>query len=176
MGNLGDFTPKIEQRTDTFSWFGVEYRVGPSTSSLMLTDWLAEAADIDPEKDQVKAIKSTAGMLRRIVHKDDFTAFWDVCLDRGVEVHHLLELINQIVGRKANRPTRRRSGSRPGRRDTALRSAAASSAPSARPTGTAPGQPVMTVMKRLERQGRSDLAMAVVATERARRAEAGTAG
>jgi len=172
LGELGK--PKIRE-VDTFTWFGpcsaacasdtapdgfahtwtagcAEIRIG-DVSDLLLIDFLMRAQTID-EKDMVAAANATQEMFRQIVAETDFERWWSTALRNRQGVEDLLYLLNTLVEGVTGYPTQRRPDSSPGRRGTGRKSRGGSSSPG------------MSVVRRLERQGRGDLALGVLEHQR----------
>ena len=155
MADLGTFGVKKEQPDgDTFGWFEHTLRVNPSFGELDLADFLEDAAGINEDNvtESMALLKQT---MRACVHVDDFGTFWSVAKRERQGIADLMGLLYAVVERETGRPTSRPSDSSGGPLSTNASSAGDSS---------------LQVIRRLEQEGRSSIALMV-----AQRAEALTA-
>lgn len=146
MSNLGSFGTPREAYTDEFDYFGETLRVHPDLSDLALIEFARMGSQIDEKTTGDQAISAVFTMLQMLVHVDDFETFWSAAKANRQTIDDLTDLAGQLVEAVAKRPTKRPSTSSRGRQRTAQKSAVASS---------------RKVVRRLERQGRPDLALLV---------------
>lgn len=178
LGELG--VPAVHQEV-RFTWFGRPMRVHPAATELVLVEFAEESESIqipdgvdlsDPESiaalseeeqaDLVLKLRSALPMvknyLRRCVHPDDFTAFWELGLDNGYNSQRFLGVANVLLDKAAQaataRPTRPLRNSGVTRRRTKGKSGGGSSS---RATGWME-QGAARVIRRHEKSGRPDLA------------------
>jgi hypothetical protein len=156
--HYGELGKPRKRDEDTFGWFGNTIRVGSRVSELALVDFLEQADHVeDTESPEGKraSMQLLRDFLHGLVHRDDWDVFWHAALDNGQTVQDLMDLLVTLTEGATGRPTRRRSASSAGRRGTGGKSKADSS---------------LAVIRRLEREGRPDKALAVVRAQEARRA------
>ena len=153
LGELGVPHERPEE-PDTFLWFGRRFRVHPHFSDLRVVDFMNTAANVD-ESNAVASIAALKGFYEGLVDPADYAEFWQVSLDNGQGTHDLIALAkalteaaasDPLVGDEPDRPTPRRTDSSPGRRKTGRKSRVTSS---------------HKVMRRMEADGRADLAQIV---------------
>jgi hypothetical protein len=164
LGDLGgDPAPEVDF---TFGWFGRTIRVRPELSELSWVDFLDGAANLSR--------RSTAGMLaikgflrRMVVHPDDWESFWGGALEARRTVDDLVEVIHAVIEAATGRPTVLPSDSSSGQQTTQENSEAEPS--SAADIASARAR------RRLEEEGRPDLAEQHLVAAAARRA-AGSKG
>lgn len=151
--HLGDFGTERESLDATFGWLGQEFHVHPDLTDLNLVAFMEQASEID-ETDERLAMDLILSQLRGLVHPDDWDEFLALSVAKRQRYLDLMELMKGLMEATAGRPTRRRSDSSSGRRNTKAKSKGSSSS---------------QVIRRLERQGRPDLALTVVQAHDARR-------
>ena len=147
LGELG--VPKV-RAVESFTWFGEEIGIG-NVSDLLMVDFLGRASAID-ESDVVAGLALIREAFTQMVAPGDFDRFWKICLREKQDTKDMMRLMQQLVEGLTGRPTKRRSGSSPGRRDGKTKSKRGSSSRAIPPA---------TVVRRLERQGRPELALMV---------------
>lgn len=163
MGSVGTFGTERPQAEDlTFGYFGAEYRVHPDAGELALVDFLDLAAAIEiaadgtPTPEQLgegaRQVKAIVDALRELVHPDDFAAFWKAAKAHRQTIEDLTEVAMGLAAAAADRPTERPSDSSDGPQRTEPSSTADSSSQDKR----------LSVARRLEEQGRPDLALVVL--------------
>ncbi|HEX6498695.1 MAG TPA: hypothetical protein VF054_06640 [Micromonosporaceae bacterium] len=145
--HLGSFGKTKPDADDTFDYFGTEVRVNPKVSSTLLLDVMNKAATID--ENSPEAVIATMDFFRKIIHPDDFDAFWQLALDNRQNVEDLIEVSQLLLAAMADRPTTPPSDSSPGRPNIAT-------------TSTGGSSQVERVIARLQGQARPDLALAIV--------------
>lgn len=184
LGTFGGPAPRDLEVND-FVYFGQVIRLQPGASDLAYVDFMerasslampegleelqveaAEDGQVDPGKvaelataagDAAGAIK---GLLRELIHEEDFDLFWRTARRSGQRIEDLMGFAWELLGAVAERdPTRPRSGSsstrsKPGRGGK-------------RNAGSKAGR-TGRVIRRLEEAGRPDLAVAVLSAREAR--------
>jgi hypothetical protein len=167
--HLGEFGKQARTLVDAdFTFFGTTIRVNPQLSPGGIIEFFERAGKIqmpDPElppEEQARLAMELLPVMREFlayqVHPDDRGVFFDVASKNGQQLDDLMEVSNAIMTLVGGRPTQRSSDSSPGPRH---RKAGASSS--------------QQVKKRLERQGRPDLALMVLEVQEGREAEAAAA-
>lgn len=143
---LGDFGTQRPPADDEFGYFGHTIRVHPDFSDVVFLESFAEsAAAVDVG--QVEAVNT---MMRTLIHPEDFEQFWKLVRANRQQTEDLATLAMDIMESITDRPTERPSDSSDGPRSTDENSPVVSSSP---------------VVRRLESQGRPDLALMVVQTQ-----------
>lgn len=147
-GAAGDAAPEsAEPAYAVVSYFGTDVRVlaDDQLLELDLEEFMEEAAlmdDSDP-----RALGHVRAFLRRLIHPEDFAAFWNVVRERRQDVTAQMAFARHIVEAMTDHPTERQSDSSDG-------------LPSTEPSSVADLSD--RVLRRLEDQGRPDLAVAVI--------------
>ena len=147
LGELG--VPKV-RAVESFTWFGEEIRIG-NVSDLLLIDFLNQAITVQQD-DVVAGLALIRQAFESMVAPEDFDRFWAICVREQQDTTDLMALMVALVEGVTARPTKRRSGSSPGRRKGTAKSKRGSSSPA---------MAVPPVVRRLERQGRPELALMV---------------
>lgn len=148
--SLGDLSPEVEELDVTFGWFGEDIRVNPELSELDIIDFAESAMHVDEDSEEaITLIKRT---MRLYIHADDFDRFWALSSRKRVRVETLMLTMNRITELVSGRPTGPLSDSSPGQPTTveSLKEDSSSRA-----------------MRRLESEGRPDLALVVVQRQEA---------
>lgn len=154
--HLGDFgTPRPALDDVTFGWLGRDFRVHPDLTDLNLFEFMEHAQAID-ETDEPAAMELVTKQLSGLVHPDDYAEFLAHSIAHRQRYQDLMALMKGLIEGTSDRPTPRRSDSASGRRKTKGKSKRNSSAP------VEGGGPATAVVRRLEREGRPDLALTVV--------------
>lgn len=146
--SLGELGQKKERHADTFTWFGQEIRIG-NVSDLVLIDFMQKAQGVN-EKDIEAGLALVHQAFGQMIHPDDFDEFWAISLREQQDSTDLMQLMQTLIEGVTGRPTKRRSDSSAGRRKGGKKSKRGSSSPDMPP-----------VVRRLERQGRPELALMV---------------
>jgi hypothetical protein len=159
MAHLGDFgTEKPAEPDDTFGYFGATLRLNPELVDADLLDFLEAGQALD-ETDP-KAAVMVKDFLRNCVHPEDFDQFWATGKKHRQSIEDRMKLADKLISSAADRPTGQPSVSSPGLDTTAPKSEDDFS---------------WRVQRRLEAEGRPDLAVAVVRKREAEQARlAGT--
>lgn len=148
---LGDFTGELtEAEVLTFGYFGTEIRVNPAFGELDVFDFMEEASSLD-ENDPA-AMTLIKRSLRACVHEDDFDQFWKLARRNRQTSADLTQIFRQVLEAVTDRPTQQPSDSSDGPVSIGTKSTGGSSS---------------AVVRRLEAQGRPDLALAVVRAQEA---------
>jgi hypothetical protein len=149
VASLGSFGKRKDRSERTFGFFDLTVRVNPTFGQLDLVDFMESARAV--EQDDPSAMALVKDVLRAAVHPDDFDAFWRVAKTEQQDVEDLMAVLHAIVEALAERPTSQPSDSSAGLPTTAPRSSGGSDA--------------LAAKRRLEEQGRPDLAVAVLRRE-----------
>ena len=151
MANIGSFGKSREQKKFQFTWFGVEIRVNPDLSELVLQDFAEEGSTLD--EDDPRAYYMVKNMVKAFIHTDDFAEFWRISIENRQNSEDLMELIKGISEAVADRPTSLPSDSPAGQ------------------SGTAPKSKEDSFSRVLHREdGRPDRQLAIVDAQQARAA------
>lgn len=153
--SLGDFTPEQAEEAEelSFGWFGATIRTGPEFGDAVFSDWAEEFTNL--EEDDARAGYANKVLWRRLLHPDDFDAFWVSTRAHRQTSEDLGRLFAGLMAAMTGRPTSRPAGSSAGPASTTASSVDASSE---------------RAIARLEAQGRPDLALAVVRAQEQRSA------
>jgi hypothetical protein len=136
----------------TFDYFGEELRVSPDLTDADLLDFLEVQADL--KADDPKAGPIVKSFLRTVVHVDDFDRFWALAKQHRQSVDERSETAFKLIEAAVNgTPTEQSSDSSAGLQSTDSSSTADLSSTDATS---------LRVQRRLEQQGRADLAVAVL--------------
>lgn len=146
---LGDFGTSRPAHEAEFGYFGHTIRVHPNLSDLALIEFMESAVAID-SMDGADAMVAVSRMLRSLVHPDDWSTFWDAARANRQQIDDMTGLAEKLIESLTDRPTERPSDSSDGPPSTDEKSPVVSSSP---------------VVRRLEQQGRPDLALMVVKTQ-----------
>lgn len=146
LGQFGTLRPPADDVT--FDYFGQTLRVDPDLSDLAMVDFVEQAATLEAT-DGAAALAAVKGMLRSLVHGEDFDTFWKLARENRQQIEDMSELAQAILVAVTERPTERPSGSSDGQPSTVASSTAGSSSP----------------VTRLESQGRPELALVVKQTQ-----------
>jgi hypothetical protein len=169
--DLGDLSKGMGQprKLPTFVWFGERRRIHPGVTELSLTDFFEKAESIDlgdsgydpndPETwtpevtDKIrKALPMVKDLVREMVHPDDFEEVWRVGREAGVDSTGFMSLSMSIITGVTDRPTGPQPVSSSGQRRTSRKSG---------------GDFYSRAIKHKEKEGRGDLAQAVVLSRNA---------
>jgi hypothetical protein len=153
--SLGDFTPAQSEEPEelSFGWFGATIRTGPEFGDAVFSDWAEEFTNLD--EDDARAGYANKVLWRRLLHEDDFDAFWTATRTHQQTSEDLGRLFASLMAAMTGRPTSRPADSSAGPASTTGNSVAASS---------------QRAIARLEAAGRPDLALAVVRAQEPRSA------
>lgn len=114
MASLGTFGRRYDKIDLDFDWFGETIRVHPEVSQASLTEFLAGAADV-PQDDEPAAAKLIFGLLRGVIHPDDFDRFWTIAKrERQDPQADLMPIAKAIVEAMSGFPTGQLSDSSAG--------------------------------------------------------------
>lgn len=147
MGSLGSFgTPDTGAAEEkTFDYFDVTLRVDPDIVDADMIDWVEEMGELD-ESDP-RAGTAVKDLMRRVVLADDFDLFWSTAKRHKQSIDQRMTVIAQVVAAISKHPTSRPSDSSGGPERTVLSS---------------PADFALAAQRRLERDGRPDLAVAAL--------------
>lgn len=143
MPDLGELGQPSEASEDvTFGFFGHQMRVNPTFGELELVDFMDAAGAVDVNNSA--SFRLLKDLLRSTVHPDDFDAFWKAAKQHRQGVEDLMKIAYQVIEAVTARPTGQPTDSSDGQPSTAANSTGDSST---------------RVIRRLEAQGRPDLAV-----------------
>lgn len=144
LGTFGEVATEIHE-ADTFDYFGEELRVHPLLTDAELVDWLDEASKTDETDPRAGAM--VKDFMRAVVHPDDFEQFWALGKQHRQSIEDRLRVANALMEAVVGRPTERRSDSPSGRGTT---------------RGSSPADFALAAQRKLEADGRADLAVAAL--------------
>lgn len=132
MGTLGSFGTPRPAAADTFDYFGVELRVHPDITDVVILELFAGLADAEnAELDMASAARKVVDQTRLIgdslVHPDDVAQFRHLVKANRQSLEDLALLAAALLGALTDRPTKLPSDSSGGQRRTSKRSGAGSS-------------------------------------------------
>lgn len=160
--DLGELGVIKQERVVKFQYFGTAVRANPKLTEAVMMDFMEagkeivlsakgieDPSNLSPEATAalMQAFPLVKDFARRCIHTEDFAEFWQIAMDHGQDSSDIMGVCAFLVEKVTSRPTGGRSGSSTGRPKTGPRSEAASSS---------------KVQHRLERNGRSDLALLVL--------------
>ena len=151
--HLGDLGVVHDEVDVTFGYFGTVLRVNPELSELELVEFMDRAQQVG--ENDPRAVTMLKDYLRSLVHPDDFDRFWELARRYRQTQQDLGALTQTLMAAAAGRPTGLPSDSSAGQSSTA---------PSSRDGSS------LRVIRQLESQGRSDIALAVVRAQEAQAA------
>lgn len=141
LGSFGDPTPQpVEEQT--FDYFGADLRVNPELTDADMLDFLEESGSLD--EGDPKAALALKNFMRR-VFLEDFDRFWTLARQHRQSIDQRMAAAMQIIEALADHPTGRSAGSSGGPPQTGV---------------TLPVDFALAVQRKLEAQGRPDLAVA----------------
>lgn len=154
--DLGTFGEERAAHDAAFTFVGERFRVHPDLTDLTLFDFMERAQGIDVDENnpdpetEKEAMDLVLGQLTGLVHPEDWRRFLAHSISKRQQYVDLMVLMKGLVEALGKDRTSRRSDSRGGRKRDREKSKRSSSG---------------RVIRRLEQQGRPDLA-AVVAMAR----------
>jgi hypothetical protein len=156
LGSFGTVKPVEEQaEPDTFEWFGSTVRLTTDYNEVELVDLMESARDIDV--DDPTSMVIVKDLLRNVVDRQDFDAFWKLAKANRQQIEDLAQLAGALMEAATSRPTRQPSDSSTGRLPTPQSSPAVSSSP------VSPGRPDLVLLLEGGEQTRRELAAKVAA-------------
>lgn len=154
IGAFGEEEPAAPERNPEdygiVTYFGTDIRViiDPLDLELTLQEFIDAAAQLDVDEDDPEVIGVIRKFARAIIHPDDFTKWWRVVRVKRQDMFGQMAFCKYVIETMTERPTGLPSGSSDGRQQTPGSAEPASSSPA---------------MRRLEEQGRPDLASVILA-------------
>ena len=142
MPDLGELGQAPSEEEDvTFGMFGQQIRVNPGFGELELVDFMEAAAAVDVNS--AASFGLLKDLMRSMVHPDDFDMFWMAAKRHRQGVEDLMKIAHAVIEQATARPTGLPADSSDGQQATAESSTDDFST---------------RVIRRLEAQGRPDLA------------------
>jgi hypothetical protein len=138
-----------------FNYFGQTFRLHPEFGVFALTDWLEEYGELD-EKDP-RSVMAIKFYVRMMVDPEQFDAFWILVKKHRQTPQDMMTLSHKLLEGLTGRPIELPSDSSDGQGST---------------SGSSTGDSSSPVVRRLEKQGRPELALLVRRTEQDRAARA----
>lgn len=144
MAKVGSYGKKKDRIESSFDWFvgcdcgdcdgqGMEVRVNPRFTDLLITDQMAKVAHLDAA--EPAAFEAMRNMVSMFVHTDDFERFWTIAIQHGQSTEDLMDLYQDVMEKIADRPTGQPSDSSSGRLTTDPNSSDASLSQAVEPYG-----------------------------------------
>jgi hypothetical protein len=133
LADLGELGKAKDAVALTFRWFGRTIRVNPGAGELDLMDFLTEAEKVELPEDpndvtaNAAAMQVTLDFLRRQIHPDDWSVWWDLAKTHRQTLQDLIEVASAIINKVTGFPTTPPSDSQPGPDGTPHNSRAVSS-------------------------------------------------
>lgn len=144
LGSFGDASQPVPE-PDTYLYFGAELRINPQFTDADMFDFVETSGDLKEE--DPAAVKALKDLMRNIFLPEDFDTFWALAKQHGQNIDQRLAVALNIIEALAGRPTGRSSGSSGGPPNTAVISMA---------------DYALAAQRRLEEEGRPDLAVAAL--------------
>lgn len=121
MATLGSFGVERPPVEDSFAWFGVDIRVHPDLSDLVIIELFGAMQDKpnDDEDHGPAMLEAMSSIVATLVHPDDVDAFMRTSRSHRQQLEDIVRLAMELLGALAGRPTQLPSDSSDGQLTTA---------------------------------------------------------